>query len=111
MSFKNELGQFLASYGLPPLTQHRSAGRCHFHHLFTKVLEDMPLVVNGSGAQPIARVTVACELARETHRDAYGNDDMFYTVTWTIDDTNGQRGEIAVVNSFAESGIACGQPE
>jgi hypothetical protein len=47
-SFEKELGQFLANYGLPALTQHRADGWPHFLHLYTKVVEDIPLVVTGA---------------------------------------------------------------
>src|SRR5258708_6215532 len=45
-SFDEELAKFLMAYGLPPLTQNRSDGWTHFLHLYTKVIEDIPLVVS-----------------------------------------------------------------
>jgi hypothetical protein len=71
-SFKNELARILKTYGLPSLTQQRSNGWTHFLHLYTKVIEDIPLVLKGSGAPHISQVTVGCELARETRHDPYG---------------------------------------
>ncbi len=44
-SFETELGNFLNVYGLPPITLHRNDGWVHFLHLYTKVIEDVPLVV------------------------------------------------------------------
>jgi hypothetical protein len=100
-SFKKELAGFLKTYELPHLSQHRSDGWTHFLHLYTKVIEDIPLVLKGSGAPHISQVTVGCELARETRHDPYGNVDMFYKVTWNIQDTKGQSGEVFIINSFS----------
>lgn len=111
--FEEQLAQFLAAYGLPPLTQHRSDGWAHFLHLYTKVIEDIPLVVAApavrrkrkqgtTDSQPkhISHVTVHCELERETVKHDDGEEALF-KVRWTVHDKNGQSGEIFVRNSFS----------
>jgi hypothetical protein len=111
--FKKELVRFLSTYGLPTLTQRRSDGWVHFLHLYTKVIEDIPLVVSAPATakkrshtdqgrpQHISHVTVGCEEARETRKDSYGNEEMMFKVTWNIRDRDGQCGEIFIINSFS----------
>ena len=112
-SFERELLRFLAAYGLPPLTQHRSDGWTHFLHLYTKVIEDIPLVLSSgakkknpkqgttdSNPKHISHVTVHLELARETVKYA-GGEEVLFKVTWTIHDKNGQSGDIFILNSFS----------
>lgn len=112
-SFKEELSLFLAAYDLPPLTRHRSDGWPHFLHLYTKVIEDIPLEVSvpalkqkpergATDTRPdrISHVTVHCESARETLKHAYG-EDVLFKVTWTIHDKNGQSGDIFILNSYS----------
>jgi hypothetical protein len=96
--FKKELSKFLTAYGLPPLTQHRHDGWVHFLHLYTKVIEDIPLVVampaakkrpkqamRDSGPKHISHVTVNFEEARETIKHE-GGEELLFKVTWTIHD-------------------------
>jgi len=112
-SFETELSNFLAAYGLPPLTQHRSDGWTHFLHLYVKVIEDIPLEVSAPAVKQkpkqgaadnrpkhISRVIVHCELARETIKHADG-EEVLFKVKWTIHDKNGQTGDIFVPNSFS----------
>jgi hypothetical protein len=112
-SFEKELSQFLAAYGLPPLTQHRSDAWTHFLYLYTKVIEDIPLAVCVPAAKPkprhgttdsrpkhISHVTVHCESAREAVRHA-GGEEVVFKVTWTVHDKNGQSGDIFILNSFS----------
>lgn len=103
-SFKEELSQFLMIYGLSPLTQRRPDGWAHFLHLYTKVIEDIPLVVSAPEAnnapKHISHVTVNCELARETIKHA-GGEEALFKVTWAIHDKNGQSGSIFILNSFS----------
>lgn len=112
-SFETGLETFLDEYGLPPLTQHRDDGWVHFLHLYTKVIEDIPLVValpaakkNAKRTAPvgvpkyISHVTVNFEQARETMKHEYG-EDLLFKVTWTIHDKSGQSGSIFIINSFS----------
>jgi hypothetical protein len=46
-------------------------------------------------------VTVGCELAREPQKDPYGNEIIFYKVTWNIHEKNQQGGAIFIINSFS----------
>ena len=100
-SFETELTHFLDAYGLHRLTQHRYDGWVHFLHLYTKVIEDIPLVVAVPPAKnkakqgaPVGRpkhishVTVSLEEARETIKHE-GEEELLFKVTWTIHDKNG----------------------
>jgi hypothetical protein len=88
-------------------------GWTHFLHLYTKVIEDIPLAVaipamkrkpkqgtNDSPPKHISHVPVHCELARETIRHAEG-EEVLFKVTWTVHDKNGQSGDIFILNSFS----------
>ena len=111
-SFEVELSQFLMDYRLPPLTQHRPDGWTHFLYLYTKVIEDIPLVVSVPTVKQtpkpgtnitqkhISHVTVHCKFAQETFKHADGEEVMF-SVTWTVHDRNGKSGDISVLNSFS----------
>lgn len=112
-SFEEELQNFLAVYKLPPLTKKRSDGWTHFLHLYSKVIEDIPLVVTiptskrkatqetpSSGLKLISHVIVTCETARETIKHAYG-EEVLFKLTWTSHFTNGESGENFSYNSFS----------
>lgn len=112
-SFEEELVGFLAAYGLPPLTLHRSDGWAHFLHLYAKVVEDIPLVVTlpglpkqkrkrvtrGSAPNHISRVTVHCDVASETVKSA-NRQEVVFRLRWTIQDRSGESGELSIFNSF-----------
>jgi hypothetical protein len=101
-SFEQELSQFLATYGLPPLTNNRPDGWAHFLHLYAKVVEDIPLVVSSPAvAKHITHVTVHFDQAREVLTVNDGESEVLYRVTWAIHDKNGQAGSIFVINSFS----------
>jgi len=112
-SFREELSQFLAAHDLPSLTQHRRDGWGQFLHLYSKVIEDIPLEVavkregkQGATISPpehISHVTVRCESATETIKHA-AEEHVLFSVTWTVHDKNGQSGDIYVVNSFRQDG-------
>lgn len=103
-SFSEELSQFLESHDLPPLTKHRSDGWVHFLSLYTRVIEDIPLVVRqaatDSSPRHITEVTVHCETAREavTHP---GGEEILFKVRWNIVDKHGESGEIFLINTFS----------
>jgi hypothetical protein len=110
-SFEESLEQFLNDHQLPRLTLHRADGWTHFLHLYAQVIEDIPLVVSAPPArqgatqaanhpQHISRVTVHCEMARETIKHDDG-EEMLFKVRWVIHDRNGQSGEIFIINSFS----------
>jgi hypothetical protein len=112
-SFKNELTVFLKAYDLPPLERHRDDGWVYFLHLYTKVIEDIPLSISVPARRKatmhsddkgdpkhVTRVTVNFEKALETFKDEHG-EELLFKVTWTIYDKNGQAGSIFVVNSFS----------
>ena len=112
-SFKEELSRFLEVYDLPPLTKNRPDGWPHFLHLYTRVIEDIPLVVSlpggrkkgkqgiaASGPKHISRVTVQFDQAAAPVIHATG-EEVLFRVTWTIHDRNGQSGSLFVINSFS----------
>ena len=115
-TFEESLEVFLRDHQLPPLTLHRSEGWVHFQQLYARVIKDIPLVVSAPPArqrtgtpraeghpQYISRVTVRCEMARETMKHEAGQH-MLFKVRWIIQDKNGQSGEIFIVNSFSLNG-------
>jgi hypothetical protein len=91
-SFRDELEQLLADYGLLPL----KPGWTHFLHLYAKIVEDIPLEVTGNTAQHISKVVVHFEKAK---KKLHG--ETLFKVTWTIHDKNGQHGVIEIFNSYA----------
>jgi hypothetical protein len=110
-SFEQELVRFLTAYHLPSLTRNGQDGWPHFLHLYTKVIEDIPLMVSlpkkkprkgapGSAPKHISHVTVHFEQARETLKHPQG-EDVLYTVTWRIHDKNGKSGDLRIYNTFA----------
>jgi hypothetical protein len=113
-SFEKELSRFLAAYGLPPLTKNRPDGWTYFLHLYTRVIEDIPLTVSLPAAgkerarqgrldgapRHTSHVTVHFDRAREAIEENPGEREMLFKVTWTIYDKNGQSGDIFVINSF-----------
>jgi len=100
-SFEKELEGFLTAYNLPPLTKNRPDGWVHFLHLYTKVIEDIPLTVYSPAAtQNISHVTVHSEQAQETLKHPQG-EEVLFTVTWRIHDKNGQSGTYRIFNSFS----------
>ena len=114
LSFEKELTNFLNKYALPPLTHNRDDGWTHFLHLYSEVIEDIPLVVavptaarkgpkqtaRVSGAKYISRVTVNLKEARETIKHQRG-EELLFKVTWTIHHKNGTSGSIWILNSFS----------
>lgn len=107
-SFKEELFEFLERHELPPLTLHYPDGWARFLHLYTKVIEDIPLVLTlksaernaPPGAGPnVSRITVHCETAR-AKMEYCGREDVLFRVIWRIEDRIGQAGELSVFNSF-----------
>jgi hypothetical protein len=110
-SFEEELSGFLTAYGLPSLSKHRPDGWIHFLHLYTMVIEDIPLMVSlpktkaqqgppGSAPKHISHVVVHFKKAPETIKHPQG-EDVLYTVTWRIHDKNGGSGDLDVYNTFS----------
>jgi hypothetical protein len=97
--FEKEFENFLKSNGLPSLEMTRSDGWIHFVHLYAKIVEECPLVMTAkNGSATVASVTLKMELAKEPKQD-----DMWFKVSWIIQDKNGLTGEIYVLNSFSLS--------
>src|SRR5207247_2415295 len=91
------LAAFLHANGLPDLDQVHTDGWTHFLHLYTRIIQDCPLIISAknNSSSTIDKVTVRVELANQPM-----GDDMPYKITWTISDKNGQSGEIYVINTF-----------
>ena len=64
-SFKKELARFLTAYNLPSLTKNRPDGWPHFLHLYTKVIEDIPLMVSLPTATKMKEEGLARQHAEE----------------------------------------------
>lgn len=97
--FEDELEAFLKSNGLPTLDTARSDGWIHFAHLYAKIVEDCPLVMNAENTTAsVDSVTLNIDMGKAPERD--GSPDVWFKVRWTILDKNGQSGEIFVLNSF-----------
>jgi len=84
------------------LTKKRPDGWSYFLHLYTKVIEDIPLVVSSpTVAKHISHVTVHFNQAREAISENPGEKEMVFTMTWTIHDKNRQSGDLTVFNSYS----------
>jgi hypothetical protein len=95
--FKEELSKFLDDNKLPAMTVNRPDGWAHFFHLYTKIIEDCPLVMSAKNATAtIDSVTVRFEFAKEP---VHG--EMLYKIRWIVQDKNGLTGEIYIINSFS----------
>ncbi len=95
--FEKELSEFLEYNKLPPLTVKRHDAWPHFLHLYTKIIEDCPLVMSGkSTTATIDNLTVKFEFAKEPL-----DGEMFYKIRWIVLDKNGLTGEIYVICSFS----------
>jgi hypothetical protein len=97
--FERELTRFLEINGLPSLNATRSDGFAHFLHLYAKVIEDCPLVMNARNTTAsVVSVTIRVDFAKASPEDA---GEMLYKVNWIVSDKNGQSGNIFVINSFS----------
>ena len=100
-SFEKELTRFLDSYGLPPIAQNVDDWS-HFFHLYTQVIQDIPLMVKSSSpdaAKNISKLVVHCETATKTHNFG-AREDLLYRIVWDIFDKTGGSGSYEVYNSF-----------
>src|ERR1700688_256966 len=120
-SFEKELAEFLTAYGLPPITKISEDGWPHFLHLYTRVIEDIPLTVSvpaggekknkakqstsDGGPTHMSRVTFHLEPARKETQ--HGNrEDVLFKVTWRIHDKNGKTGVVFVINSYSTDDLS-----
>lgn len=94
--FHEELSKFLADNKLPAMTAKRHDGWAHFFHLYTKIIEDCPLVMSGKNTTAtINNVTVKFEFAKELL-----HGELPYKIRWIVQDKKGLTGEIYIINSF-----------
>ena len=97
--FNQQFEGFLRNNGLPTLASTRADGWTHFLHLYTKIVEDSPLVMTAKNSSAtIASVTLQVDLSKTAH---YG--EVWFAVRWIIQDKSGRSGEIYIVNSFAKN--------
>jgi hypothetical protein len=95
--FEKEFTAFLTAHGLPDIDSQRPDGWIHFLHLYGRVVEDCPLIMNEKKpTSSINNVTVHVVLAKEAVQG-----EMLYKISWTVLDKNGKTGEIFVMNSFS----------
>jgi hypothetical protein len=100
-SFEKDVTRFLEEYGLPPVA-YDVDGWSHFLHLYTQVIQDIPLVVKASSpnaAQNLSKVVVHFEAASETQKFE-DREDFLYRIVWEIFDKSGESGTISIYNSF-----------
>lgn len=95
-SFAEEMDAFLQGKGLPGLATQRPDGWVYFLHLYTKVIEDCPLVLRNEDAMSVQKVTVNIEFANQTV-----GGELCFRVIWTVIDSAGKSGSHAVYNSFS----------
>ena len=108
--FEKELAGFLDSYDLPPIAENVD-GWSHFFHLYTQVIQDIPLMVKApspkvpspkvppAAAENISKLVVHCETAPKTIKSG-DREDLFYRIVWKIFDKDGGSGSYEVQNSF-----------
>jgi len=78
------------------MTAKRHDGWAHFFHLYTKIIEDCPLVMSEKNTTAtIDNVTVKFEFAKELL-----HGEMLHKIRWVVQDKNGLTGEIYIINSF-----------
>ena len=95
--FEDQTDDFLKTNGLRTLDETRADGWIHFLHLYGRIVEDCPLVIRATNASAtLASVTLKLELAKK--KDEF---DTWFMVRWIIEDKNGKKGEIFVINSFS----------
>jgi hypothetical protein len=95
--FERQLDCFLKANSLETLCSTRADGWTHFLHLYTKIIEDCPLVMTAKNSSAtVASVTLEVDSGK---RAAYG--EVWFQVRWIIQDKNGCSGQIAVINSFS----------
>ena len=95
--FEEELEGFSKENDLPTLDSIRPDGWPHFLHSYVRIVENCPLVMAAENdAASVASVTLKTELAKRRVRG-----EMFYKVSWIVNDKNGKSGEIFVINSFS----------
>lgn len=95
--FEQQFESFLQNNGLPTLDSTRSDGWIHFVHFYGQIVEDCPLVMIAKNAgATVASVTLQLELAKRVE-----HGEVFFKVSWIIEDKNGRTGEIYVINSFS----------
>jgi hypothetical protein len=97
--FEEELEKFLRANGLPSMDKARPDGWVHFEHLYSKVIEDSPLMMTTqNAAATIASVTLKVDFSKAPEHEG---GDLWFKVRWIIEDKNGLSGEVFVLNSFA----------
>jgi hypothetical protein len=114
-SFQEELEKFLNTYGLPSISYQRIDGWTFFLHLYSLVIQDIPLqvgVVKKKLKDPplkppppiihLSHVTVRCELARETIKHENG-EEMLFRIWWTLFPKAGEPKAFWIENSFSIS--------
>jgi hypothetical protein len=95
--FKEELSEFLENNKLPPLTAKRHDAWPYFFHLYTKIIEDCPLVMSGKNTTAtIDNIIAKFEFAKEPL-----HGEMLYKIRWIVLDKNGLTGEIYIINGFS----------
>jgi hypothetical protein len=112
-SFEEEMSSCFAHYNLPAIMHAGADGWTHFLHLYTQVVQDIPLSVAVPTAkkkptsskpvqtafQHVSSLVVTCELAKETIKYE-GGEEMLYKIWWTIKPTKDEPKSFFIMNSF-----------
>jgi hypothetical protein len=107
--FETELRSFLDRYGLPPLMLGERDGWTYFLHLYTRVIQDIPLIV-GTRQRPaqrepipkpahISHINVQCEMAKQA-TEFDGEKEMMFRVWWTLHIKDEEPKSFWIMNSF-----------
>jgi hypothetical protein len=107
--FEMELRSFLDRYGLPPLMLGDGDGWTYFLHLYTNVIQDIPLMVGtrqrSVQREPIPKpdhvthINVRCEMANQA-LEFDGEKEMLYRVWWTLHMKDEEPKSFWIMNSF-----------
>lgn len=92
--FQKELSHFLRAYLITDFSQSPEEWP-QFLYLYTRVIEDIPLVIRDGSSADIQEVVVSVEIAEEAV-----DENMLFKVTWHVKDKNGKSGTISILNSF-----------
>ncbi len=97
--FQHEIDNFLTSNGLSTVDTMRPEGWAHFIHLYSRVIEDCPLVIKMKDqSASIVSVTLRVE-----HPTQPPEENVLFRVIWSVLDKNGKSGNFWVAYSFSQN--------
>lgn len=92
----SEIKSFLGAKNIIS-NQQENYNWANFRFLYASIIEDCPLIINQNllKGSNISKVTANVELAKEIKCG-----QQYYKVSWMIEDSSGNKGELYVINSF-----------